>query len=123
LPELIIGSFAGLFIIGTVANLSQIGPAIPLALRGDADTATAINIQGALQDALMTVPVLMLIAPLVGAGGAHGFTLVFPPLMVISLVTAALLVVFVIIDGEVNYLEGAMLTGLYAVLGSLFWWS
>jgi hypothetical protein len=36
---------------------------------------------------------------------------------------AALLVVFVIFDGEVNYLEGAMLTGLYVVLGSLFWWS
>lgn len=62
----------------------------------------------------------MLIAPIVGAAL---FTLVFSPLMVVSLVVAAVLVVFVIFDGEVNYLEGVMLLGLYAVLGSLFWWT
>lgn len=101
--------FAGMFLIGTVANLSQIGPAIRLSLRGDADTATAINLQGALQDALVTAPLLMLLAPLLGAAG---FTLVFSPLMVVALVVAALLVVFVIIDGEVNHVEGFMLLGL-----------
>jgi Ca2+:H+ antiporter len=112
--------FAGLFIVGTIANLSQVGPAIQLALRGDADTAAQINLQGSLQDALMTAPLLMLVSPLIGAGS---FTLVFSPLMVVALVVASLLVVFVIFDGEVNYLEGVMLIGLYIVLGSLFWWS
>jgi Ca2+:H+ antiporter len=112
--------FAGLFLLGTIANLSQVGPAVQLAWRGDADTATAINLDGALQDALMTAPLLMLLSPLLGASG---FTLIFSPLMVISLVAAALLVVFVILDGEVNHLEGVMLLGLYTVLGSLFWWS
>ncbi len=115
--------FAGLFILATVGNLSQIGPAIQLALRGDADTATAINIQGALQVALMLAPIMMIIAPIVGAADHNEFTLVFPPLMVVALVVSALLVVFVVFDGEVNYLEGVMLLGLYAVLGSLFWWS
>lgn len=62
----------------------------------------------------------MLVAPIVGAAL---FTLVFSPLMVVSLVVAAVLVVFVIFDGEVNYLEGVMLLGLNAVLGSLFWWT
>jgi Ca2+:H+ antiporter len=47
--------------------------------------------------------------------------MVLSPLMVVSLMVAAVIVVFVIFDGEVNHLEGVLLLGLYAVLGSLFW--
>lgn len=112
--------FTGLFIIATVGNLSQIGPSVQLAVRGDADTAASINMEGALQVTLMLAPVFVLIAPLVGAGG---FTLIFPPLQIVAVLLAALLVVFVIVDGEVNYLEGTMLTAFYVVLASLFWWS
>ena len=112
--------FTGLFLIATVGNLSQIGPSVQLALQRDADTATEINLEGALQVTLMLGPLFVLVAPLVGD---TTFTLIFSPLAVVAVILAALLVVFVIIDGEVNYLEGVMLTALYAVLGSLFWWT
>lgn len=113
-------SFTGLFIVATVGNLSQIGPSVQLALQHDADTATEINLEGALQVTLMLGPGFVLLAPLLGNST---FTLLFSPLAVLAVVVAALLVVFVIIDGEVNYLEGTMLIALYVVLGSLFWWT
>ncbi|TCB95281.1 sodium:proton exchanger [Micromonospora zingiberis] len=112
-------AFVGLFLVATVGNLSQLVPAVQLSLRGDADTATAITMEGALQVALMLAPVLTLIAPLLGAGE---FTLIFPPLQIVAVIVAALLVVFVTIDGTVNHLEGLALVALYTVLGSLFWW-
>ncbi|MER7167989.1 sodium:proton exchanger [Micromonospora sp. NPDC000207] len=112
-------AFVGLFLVATVGNLSQLAPAVQLSLRGDADTATAITMEGALQVALMLAPVLTLIAPLLGAGE---FTLIFPPLQIVAVIVAALLVVFVTIDGTVNHLEGLALVALYIVLGSLFWW-
>lgn len=62
-----------------VLTRGGLAAAIRLAVHGDADTATAINIQGALQDALMTVPLLMLIAPLVGAGGSTASRWCFRP--------------------------------------------
>lgn len=111
--------FVGLFIVATVGNLSQIGPAIQMAWRGDADTATAITMEGTLQVVLLLVPSLTILAPLLGVGS---FTLIFPPMMVVATLAAVILVVFVTIDGKVNAVEGAMLLALYTVLGALFWW-
>lgn len=112
-------AFVGLFLVATVGNLSQLVPAVQLSLRGDADTAAAITMEGALQVALLLAPVLTLLAPLVGAGA---FTLIFPPLQIVAVIVAALLVVFVTIDSKVNHLEGLALFVLYIVLASLFWW-
>lgn len=112
-------AFIGLFIVATIGNIAQIGPAVQLAWHGDADTATAIGMEGALQVALMLAPLLILLAPLVGAAS---FTLIFPPMMIVATIAAVILVVFVTIDGRINAIEGAMLLALYAVLGSLFWW-
>ncbi|MBR8743689.1 hypothetical protein [Nocardiopsis sp. MG754419] len=111
--------FVGLFIVATVGNLSQIGPAVQMAWRGDADTATAITMEGALQVILLLAPLLTIMAPLLGVGT---FTLIFPPMMVVATLAAVILVVFVTIDGKVNAVEGAMLLALYTVLGALFWW-
>lgn len=63
--------FVGLFIVAIVGNLSQFAPAVRLAARGDADTATAINMEGALQVALMLAPLFVFIAPLTGAPHSH----------------------------------------------------
>jgi Ca2+:H+ antiporter len=54
-------------------------------------------------------------------GGAT-FTLVFPPLLVTTLVASVLAVSFIIIDGESVWLEGAALLGLYFVIAASFWW-
>ncbi|MEV5718164.1 hypothetical protein AB0L41_30115 [Amycolatopsis mediterranei] len=113
-------AFAGLFILAVVNNLSQVAPSVRFALRGDIDTAIAINLQGALQLVLMVAPLLMLLAPV---AGTHQFSLIFPPLMAVAMVAATLLVVFVVLDAIANLLEGVMLIGLYVVLASLFAWN
>ncbi|MFM8352055.1 MAG: hypothetical protein ACKN9D_13445, partial [Actinomycetales bacterium] len=59
------------------------------------------------------------IAPLVGAAG---FTLVLSPLLVACLLLSAIIAMFIMYDGESNWLEGAMLVTLYAVIAAAFWW-
>jgi Ca2+:H+ antiporter len=49
-------------------------------------------------------------------------TLVFPPLLVIVIVLAAVVPMMAISDGESNWLEGVALIGLYAIVAAAFWW-
>jgi Ca2+:H+ antiporter len=63
--------------------------------------------------------VLVLLSPVIG--GAT-FTLVFPPLLVTTVVASVLAVSFVILDAESDWLEGAALVGLYVVVAASFWW-
>src|SRR5437764_860910 len=69
--------------------------------------------------ALVLAPALVLLSLVVG--GAM-FTLVFPPLLVATVVASVLAVSFIIIDGESVWLEGAALLGLYVVVATSFWW-
>jgi Ca2+:H+ antiporter len=77
-----------------------------------------VILQSPLQIALVLAPVLVLIAPLVGAT----FTLVLSPLLVASLVIAVIVTVLVVNDGESTWLEGATLVVLYVLIASAFWW-
>ncbi len=54
-------------------------------------------------------------------GGAQ-LTLVFPPLMVVSLALTAFVTLLVVNDGLSTWLEGTCLVGLYAVISAAFWW-
>jgi Ca2+:H+ antiporter len=64
-------------------------------------------------------PVLVLLSLVIGGSA---FLLVFPPLLVTTLVASVLVVSFVIVDGESDWLEGAALVGLYVVIAASFWW-
>ena len=64
-------------------------------------------------------PVLVLLSFVIGGAA---FTLVFPPLLVTTLVASVLVVAFIIIDAESVWLEGAALLGLYVVIAASFWW-
>ena len=48
-------------------------------------------------------------------------TLVFDPLLLGALAVTVLLVEAIVIDGEANAFEGAMLLGLYAIIGAAVW--
>jgi uncharacterized membrane protein YfcA len=101
-------------------------------LRGQRERVVALSLTssvGAVVGALLLVissqrlfevlaPVLVLVAPLVGAT----FTLVLSPLLVASLVIAAIVTVLVVNDGESTWLEGSTLVVLYVLIASSFWW-
>ncbi|MGN6474108.1 MAG: calcium/proton exchanger [Mycobacteriales bacterium] len=112
-------AFAGLVIVAIAGNAVEHVVGIQLAARGKADHALSVILNSPLQIALVLAPLLVLISPLVG--GAT-FTLVFPPLLVTTVVGSVLAVSFAIIDGEYDWLEGVALVGLYVVVAASFWW-
>lgn len=112
-------AFAGLVIVAIAGNAVENVVGIQLAARGRADHALSVILNSPLQIALVLAPVLVLASPLIGG---PAFTLAFPPLLVTTVVASVLAVSFVIIDGEYDWLEGAALFGLYAVVAASFWW-
>jgi Ca2+:H+ antiporter len=112
-------AFAGLVIVAIAGNAVENVVGIQLAARNKSDTALSVILNSPLQIALVLAPVLVLLSPVLG--GAT-FTLVFPPLLVTTVVASILAVSFVIVDGESEWLEGAALLGLYGVIAASFWW-
>ena len=111
-------AFAGLVVVAIAGNAVENVVGIQLAARNQTDYALSVILQSPLQIALVLAPVLVLIAPLVGAT----FTLVLSPLLVAALFIAVIATVLVVNDGESTWLEGATLVVLYALVASAFWW-
>src|SRR4051812_1079523 len=112
-------AFAGLVIVAIAGNAVENVVGIQLAARNQADYALSVILNSPLQIALVLAPALVLLSFVIG--GAT-FTLVFPALLVTTLVASVLAVSFIIIDGESVWLEGAALLGLYVVIAASFWW-
>ena len=112
-------AFAGLVIVAIAGNAVENVVGIQLAAKGRADHALSVILNSPLQIALVLAPVLVLLSPVIGGAA---FTLAFPPLLVTTVVASVIVVSFVIIDGEYDWLEGAALIGLYAVIAASFWW-
>jgi Ca2+:H+ antiporter len=112
-------AFAGLVIVAIAGNAVENVVGIQLAARNRADHALSIVLNSPLQIALVLAPVLVFASIIIGG---TPFTLVFPPLLVTTVVAAALAVSFVIVDGESDWLEGSALVGLYVVIAASFWW-
>jgi Ca2+:H+ antiporter len=112
-------AFAGLVIVAIAGNAVENFVGIQLALRNNAETAIQVVLQSPVQIALFVAPVVLLAAPLLGASQ---FTLVLPPLLLVSLVTSALLAVFITLDGESTWYEGAVLIAIYCLIATSFWW-
>jgi Ca2+:H+ antiporter len=112
-------AFAGLVIVAIAGNAVENVVGIQLAAKGQADYALSVILNSPLQIALVLAPALVLLSFVVGG---TAFTLVFPPLLVSTVVASVLAVSLIIIDGEAVWLEGAALLGLYVVIAASFWW-
>jgi Ca2+:H+ antiporter len=112
-------AFAGLVIVAIAGNAVENVIGIQLAAKDRADHALSVILNSPLQIALVLAPVLVFASIIIG--GAP-FTLVFPPLLVTTVVASVLAVSFVIVDGESDWLEGSALVGLYVVIAASFWW-
>lgn len=112
-------AFAGLVIVAIAGNAVENVVGIRLAARDRTDYALSVILNSPLQIALVLAPVLVLLSFVIGGAA---FTLVFPPLLVTTLVASVLAVSFIIIDAESVWLEGAALLGLYVVIAASFWW-
>lgn len=108
--------FVGVIVIPTIGNLSEHLVAVQLSLKDRVDFSMAVSIGSSLQVALFVAPVLVLL----GVIASQPMDLVFAPLEVAAVAAAAGIVALVSLDGESNWLEGALLLGVYVILAVSF---
>ncbi len=109
--------FVGVIIIPTIGNLAEQLVAVRLALADRMEFAIAVATGASLQIALFVAPVLVLLGLVVG----RPMDLVFAPLEVAAVAVAAGTAALVSLDGESNWLEGALLLGVYVILAVSFY--
>ncbi len=108
--------FVGVIVVAIVGNAAEHSTAVLMAWKNQADLAVGIAMGSALQIALFVAPVLVFVSYL----RARPIDLLFSPMEVAAVILAALLARMVSEDGESNWLEGAMLLMIYAILGTAF---
>jgi Ca2+:H+ antiporter len=110
--------FVGVILIPTIGNLAEHLVGVQLALKDRMDFSMAVSIGSSQQVALFVAPVLVLIGVVVG----QPMDLVFEPLEVAAVAAAVATCALVSLDGESNWLEGALLIGVYLILGVSFFY-
>jgi Ca2+:H+ antiporter len=108
--------FVGVVLIPTIGNLAEHLVAVQLAYKNKMEFAMAVTFGSSLQVALFVAPVLVLIGALIG----QPMDLVFTPLEIAAVAAAVGISALIAIDGESNWLEGALLVLVYAILAVSF---
>jgi Ca2+:H+ antiporter len=108
--------FVGVILIPTIGNLAEHIVAVQLAFKNKIEFAMAVCYGSSLQVALFVAPVLVLVGLFIG----QPMNLVFHPLEVAAVGAAVGISALIALDGESNWLEGALLTIVYIVLAISF---
>jgi Ca2+:H+ antiporter len=110
--------FAGLVIVAIAGNAVENVVGVQFAAQNRPDFAISVIVNSSLQVALALTPALVFISLLLSTQ----LTLVFPTLLALVLVIAAVLGALVVNDGESTWQEGVVLIGFYVVIAASFWW-
>ena len=108
--------FVGVVIIPTIGNLAEHLVAVQLASKDKMEFAMAVTFGSSLQVALFVAPVLVLLGLVVG----QPMNLVFTPLEIAAVAAAVGISCLIALDGETNWLEGALLMLVYGILAVSF---
>ena len=108
--------FVGVVLIPTIGNLAEHLVSVQLAARNKMEFAMAVTFGSSLQVALFVAPVLVLLGALIG----QPMDLVFTPLEIVAVAAAVGISALIAIDGETNWLEGALLVLVYSILAVSF---
>ena len=112
-------AFAGLVIVAIAGNAVENVVGIQLAAKNRSEYAFSVIINSPLQIALVLAPALVVLSRLFGL---TPLTLVFSPMLVMSVAIAVLVTAFITFDGESDWSEGVSLLALYAIIATAFWW-
>ena len=110
--------FLGLIIVPLVGNIAENIVGIKIAYENDMDFSMLVSLGSSLQIALGVAPLLVFIS----LAMPHSFDLVFPPIQIIALVAAVFITALIAADGESNWLEGAQLVAVYAIIATAVWY-
>jgi Ca2+:H+ antiporter len=104
--------FVGIIVIPIIGNVAEHLVAVQVALKDQMDLSLTIAMGSSLQMALFVAPVLVLVSLPMG----NPLVLEFNNFEMIAMVAASMIAAFISVDGRSNWLEGAMLLGVYLVL-------
>lgn len=104
--------WVGLILVPIVANAAEHSTAVRAAMRKKTDLTVAIAVGSSTQVALVVTPVLVFAGLIFG----HHLHLDFTPFDISAIALAVVVVAFVCYDGVTNWLEGAQLMAVYAIL-------
>jgi Ca2+:H+ antiporter len=110
-------AFIGLILIPIVGNAAEHVTAVVVALRNKMDLAMGVAIGSSIQIALFLTPLLVIIGWIIG----QDMTLHFETFETVAFAVSVLVVTYTVQDGQSNYLEGAMLLGLYIIIAVAFY--
>lgn len=109
--------FIGVIIVALVGNAAEHSTAVLVALKNKMDLSIQIAVGSSVQIALFVAPLLVFLSYVIGP---TPIDLVFTPLEVAAVAVAVLVVGQISDDGETHWMEGALLLGVYIVLGLAF---
>jgi Ca2+:H+ antiporter len=104
--------FMGVIVVAIVGNAAEHASAVWMAWKNKMELSTEIAVGSTLQVAMFVAPVLLLVSYAIG----QPMTLLFSWPELVSMGAAVLLVVVLMLDGESNWLEGALALGAYLVM-------
>ncbi len=109
--------FVGVIVVAIIGNAAEHSSAVLMALRNKMDLTMGIALGSSLQIALFVAPVLIFASYLFGKPMNLEFTL--PEVIAVAL--SVLIVEQISSDGESNWMEGAQLLSVYAIMAILFY--
>ncbi|KAG7105708.1 Vacuolar calcium ion transporter like protein [Verticillium longisporum] len=111
-------NFIGLILIPIVGNAAEHVTAVVVAIRNKMDLAMGVAIGSSIQIALLVTPFLVILG---WAVLDQPMTLHFETFETVAFAFSVLVVTYTVQDGRSNYLEGAMLLGLYFIIALAFY--
>jgi Ca2+:H+ antiporter len=108
--------FVGVILIPTIGNLAEHLVAVQLAWKNRMEFSMAVAYGSSLQVALFVGPVLVILGAIMG----QPMDLVFTPLEIVAVGAAVGISALIALDGESNWLEGALLVLVYVILAVSF---
>lgn len=109
--------FIGIILVPIVGNVAEHLVAVQVAVKNKMDLSLSIAVGSSLQVALFVAPLLVLLSLVVG----NPLALEFNSFELAAVAAASIIAAFVSLDGESNWLEGAMLLVVYAILALAFY--
>ncbi|CAO3618913.1 unnamed protein product [Mucor fragilis] len=111
-------TFVGLILIPIVGNAAEHLTAVTCALKNKMDLALGVAVGSSMQIALLVTPLMVIIAWPMGVEMSLFFNIYETAVLLI----AVIMVNYLIMDGESNWLEGLMLMAVYIVIAISFYY-
>jgi Ca2+:H+ antiporter len=111
--------FIGVMLVPLIGNVAEHLVAVQMAIKNKMDLSLGVAVGSSIQVALFVTPVIVFAGVLLD----KPITLVFNNYELAALVGATLIAAFISSDGESNWLEGAQLLAVYAMLGLAFYFT